>query len=1795
MKLFRLLLLLSLILASKKNFSQVTLSGTSYSENFNGIGSGLPTGFTVRTGATATSLGTTQALTVAATAWNNTSGAFKNFASANGLASSATTADQSASTDRSLGIRQTGTFGDPGAAFTFQIVNTAGLTSFQLSFKLQSLDITSPRTTTWLVQYGLGSSPSSFTTVTTVPSTITTGTLSFTNNNVFVDFGTALDNQSQNVWIRVVTLSASTGSGNRASSAIDDFSLTYSSGGVINPSISVSPPALNGFSTAVGTPSASQSISVSGNNLTDNITITPSGAYEVSLDNSLFYPSLTLNQSGGIVSNTTVYARISSSAAQGSANGTITLTSGIATNSVSLSGVVIGLINLSTPPYAQNFNSIGSGLPAGITVKTSATTSILGTDAPFAPAPATWSNLTGGFKNFASGNNDQGVTQNTAIDRALGVRQVTATDQGVAFVFQIANTSGKVNFTLDFNLQSLDASSPRTTTWRVDYGFGVNPSTFVIPSTTGTLTTGGNTFSNNVIHVNFGNALDNQPGVITIRIVTVSPSSGTGNRASTGIDDFTLSWEDPTAKTLSLNTTAINFPTINIGTSNTATYKIVSQTNLDQPLNISTTSPYTISTDNLNFDSELSIAPADAFDKIIYVKFSPVSANVYPGTITHSSDGLASKFINLSGESIDPNALSFNFNTCTVSSIPGSGFLSINITGAQKWGCSQFGRNSTNGVDMNGFSNGSVQTDDAWLISPALNLNNIVNLPVLSFYSRGEFNGPKLRLYVSTTYDGSSVPDLGDWTELAGNFPTPPGKATTVWTLSDNIDLSAYKSAAKLYIAFRYTSSPELNGARWSLDDVAITDQSTLLTVTPGQLNFGEVSVGSNSPGQAVTFKAIGSQDVSITPPNGYQLSMDNVSFTTSSFLIDQATAAAGTTFYVRFSPTEKALKIEGNVSVTAEGLNKDIVSVTGSSFPKAETFDIACYNLAFFGSNSTNTATPEDVATKVANISTVMQHLNSDVIGIEEMSNDDALAQLMATLPGYAPVISNRWSYSFNPPDPTFPPQKIGFIYNTATMSLSEDEPPRVMFESMYDSARLNLLGHRLADYPTGTPSSFWASGRLPYIATFNATVDGASKKIRVIVIHAKSGGDTDGYVRRQYDVKVLKDSLDAFYSNDKVIIVGDYNDRVVTSIFTGHSSSYQPFVDDNSNYDILTQPLDAAGRASFPGDAGMIDHITITNDLINEYISNSTDIEDARTYIPNYNATTGSDHLPVFSRFQFCKLTCPPNITKPNDAGQCGATVNFDVGSAMTCGTVTAVPSSGSFFPVGTTTVHVTAASGDTCSFTVTVNDEEAPTISAPGNITVNADQDECSVAIGHISLGTPDYHDNCDGSIVTNNAPDNFPVATTEIVWTVTDAHGHTTTTSQLVTVIDNQEPTITPPGAVNVNNDPGKCYATVINLGPSTTHDNCEVETVTNDAPVNGQFPIGTTTVTWTVTDVHGHSATASQVVTVSDNEKPVVTCPVVPVFCFNSSGSYTIPTITATDNCTAISYSYSIMGVTNRSGNTNNASGAFDPGTSTITWTVTDGAGNTSTCQTTVVINTQVLSTIPDVFAVNPGGAANTIYIGYGPTSLSLSAGVSGGTLPYSYKWTIGSSAGPALNSTSTFNVSPTTNTTYYFNVKDVYGCSASLVTKTVDVEDIRCGAKQDKVTVCQVVKGKPTTNCIATKDVSSALTGGAYLGPCVTPVTKANHVTENSWELLGVSASPNPSSNYFTLKIAGGNMSGKLSVRVTDVVGRTMERRENLQPNTILTIGHNYLPGIYFVQVIQGTSRKQIKLVKAGN
>ena len=336
----------------------------------------------------------------------------------------------------------------------------------------------------------------------------------------------------------------------------------------------------------------------------------------------------------------------------------------------------------------------------------------------------------------------------------------------------------------------------------------------------------------------------------------------------------------------------------------------------------------------------------------------------------------------------------------------------------------------------------------------------------------------------------------------------------------------------------------------------------------------------------------------------------------------------------------------------------------------------------------------------------------------------------------------------------------------------------------------------------------------------------------------------------------------------------------------------------------------------------------------------------------------------------------TCPANVTVNNDAGYCGAVATYLPATASgTSPVISYSQNSGTSFPVGTTTVTVNATNTcgtATCTFTVTVNDNQIPTIAAPSDMTVYANTGSCN-ATGY-SLGTPTTADNCGVASVTNNDAGTYSVGAHIITWTVTDVNGNTATATQNITVVDNQNPTITAPADVTVYANTGSCNATGYSLGTPTTADNCGVAGVTNNDA--GTYSVGAHIITWTVTDINGNTATATQNITVVDNQNPTITAPA-DVTVYANTGScnatgYSLGTPTTADNC----------GVANI---TNNDAGTYSAGTHIITWTVTDVNGNTATAtqNITVVDNQNPTITAP---------ADETVYTNSGCTATGVSTG-----------------------------------------------------------------------------------------------------------------------------------------------------------------------------------------------------------
>jgi len=113
-----------------------------------------------------------------------------------------------------------------------------------------------------------------------------------------------------------------------------------SGGGSSTPTITLNPTSLTGLTTTAGTASAAQTFTVTGANLSANVTVTAPTGFEVASDGATFGGSATITQSGGSASGT-ISVRIAAATAQGSPSGNVTLAStGATTANVAVSGTV---------------------------------------------------------------------------------------------------------------------------------------------------------------------------------------------------------------------------------------------------------------------------------------------------------------------------------------------------------------------------------------------------------------------------------------------------------------------------------------------------------------------------------------------------------------------------------------------------------------------------------------------------------------------------------------------------------------------------------------------------------------------------------------------------------------------------------------------------------------------------------------------------------------------------------------------------------------------------------------------------------------------------------------------------------------------------------------------------------------------------------------------------------------------------------------------------------------------------------------------------------------------------------------------------------------------------------------------------------------------------------------------------------------------------------------------------------------------------------------------------------------
>jgi N-acetylneuraminic acid mutarotase len=540
---------------------------------------------------------------------------------------------------------------------------------------------------------------------------------------------------------------------------------------------------------------------------------------------------------------------------------------------------------------------------------------------------------------------------------------------------------------------------------------------------------------------------------------------------------------------------------------------------------------------------------------------------------------------------------------------------------------------------------------------------------------------------------------------------------------------------------------------------------------------------------------------------------------------------------------------------------------------------------------------------------------------------------------------------------------------------------------------------------------------------------------------------------------------------------------------------------------------------------------------------------------------------------------ITCPPNVAVNTNPGQCSAT-GVTLGTATAtdnCGIATITKNAPTTFPVGITSVVWTATDVNgrtaTCTQTVTVTDNQAPVVTCPNNITVNAANGQCS-ATG-VNLGSATASDNCGIANITNNAPSSFAIGVTSVVWTATDVNGKTGTCTQTVTVVDNQNPVITCPSNVTVNATNGLCSASGVALGTPVTSDNCGIASVTNNAPAS--FPIGNTSVIWTATDVNGKKSTCTQTVTVIDNQSPVFSgCPA-NINTSTNPVTWTAPT--ASDNC-------GIASVTTN----HNPGETFPTGTTTVTYTATDVNGKTATCSFTVTIT----------------ATAYTISAS-GPLTFCKPATVTLTVTPaaISYKWFKGTST--AIAGATNISFTATATASYFCKVTGSSGTfNTNTVAVTANAQPSATINPSGTVNICAgqsvtlqantgtglsytwlkgtaTIAGATTSNFVTTQAAQYKVTVKNTAGCSKTsPATKVaitckeEVITDND----DLNVFPNPTTGTLTVSYSLESNENAV-LQVNDLLGRVVYQQSIHDAEGSVTLDLGEEPsGLYFIRMI---------------
>lgn len=293
------------------------------------------------------------------------------------------------------------------------------------------------------------------------------------------------------------------------------------------------------------------------------------------------------------------------------------------------------------------------------------------------------------------------------------------------------------------------------------------------------------------------------------------------------------------------------------------------------------------------------------------------------------------------------------------------------------------------------------------------------------------------------------------------------------------------------------------------------------------------------------------------------------------------------------------------------------------------------------------------------------------------------------------------------------------------------------------------------------------------------------------------------------------------------------------------------------------------------------------------------------------------------------------------------CTAQVSIDNGSYDPDGdTLSLAQSPAGPYGLGSRAVTLTVSDSfvsDSCSASVSVRDCEPPAITCGQAVQAECTGNESAT----VSAGGAEATDACSMASVSGPGLEAYPLGTTDVTYTATDAAGNTASCTIQVQVLDTLPPSMTCPAPVTAECVNGG--ASNSGVGPAIATDACSPATV--QSPGVASFPLGTATLTWSATDTSGNTASCSTPFTVADTQAPDIELVGAASLTLECGSSFTDPWVTASDACAGPLTGQVV------------ATGGIDPahtGSYTRSYRVVDPSGNASAevTRTVTVTDTQ---------------------------------------------------------------------------------------------------------------------------------------------------------------------------------------------------------------------------------------------